>query len=262
MDEPQVALHVLPSAPRPQGPVRTPDDPPPAASPPRARDRRDTLGSGHAGETGQGGEAETAAVRVLVVGEDPLARVGIRTLLTGHTGIRVVGESAPDVRITAALRAGRPQVLVVHGRSLTAEQRELVGREAGERAGILVLGGPETAAGRWAAARGHLPAGADAGQVASAVVLAAAGYRLLTASGTGDDTPRVSAVDPGRLTDRECEVLDLLARGLTNAEIAAALSVSEHTVKTHVQNLLHKLRLRNRVHAAIYAFEAGIRRPR
>ncbi|WP_329327208.1 response regulator transcription factor [Streptomyces mirabilis] len=71
----------------------------------------------------------------------------------------------------------------------------------------------------------------------------------------------ISPVSPGRLTDRECQVLDLLARGLSNGEIARALTLSEHTVKTHVQNLLHKLRLRNRVHAAIYAFESGLRAP-
>ncbi|MGW0799708.1 response regulator transcription factor, partial [Streptomyces sp. NPDC002692] len=73
--------------------------------------------------------------------------------------------------------------------------------------------------------------------------------------------PPISPVSPDRLTDRECQVLGLLARGLSNGEIAQALTVSEHTVKTHVQNMLHKLRLRNRVHAAIYAFESGLRPP-
>jgi DNA-binding NarL/FixJ family response regulator len=62
------------------------------------------------------------------------------------------------------------------------------------------------------------------------------------------------------LTEREAQVLELLARGLSNGEIAHTLSLSQHTVKTHVQNMLHKLRLPNRVHAAIYAFEAGVRR--
>ena len=64
---------------------------------------------------------------------------------------------------------------------------------------------------------------------------------------------------PDRLTARECQLLDLVSRGLSNTEIARALTLSEHTVKTHVQNLLQKLRLRNRVHVAIYAFESGLR---
>ena len=62
------------------------------------------------------------------------------------------------------------------------------------------------------------------------------------------------------MSGRECEVLSLIARGMSNAEIALALTVSEHTVKSHVQNLLGKLNLRNRIHAVIYAFETGLAR--
>ncbi|MFF1604717.1 response regulator transcription factor [Streptomyces mirabilis] len=208
-----------------------------------------------------------AAVRVHVIGEDPLARRGITALLEGHPGIRVTGESEPGPPLLRALAARPPHVLVAHG---TPGGGQLAAPAfGGGDLPLLTLGGPgrTDAAGR--AAGGHLPATATAGQLASAVVLAAAGYTLVhgpTPPPPGRRPPAgppapISPVSPDRLTDRECQVLDLLARGLSNGEIARALTLSEHTVKTHVQNLLHKLRLRNRVHAAIYAFESGLRAP-
>ncbi|MFI8952451.1 response regulator transcription factor [Streptomyces sp. NPDC053750] len=254
MDEGHATVHMLPTAPWP--PRGRPDEPAPG-----------------------GPAAGTSPVRVHVLGADPLARLGIRALLDGRPGIRVTGDSAPDADTAAvALRTHRPHVLVVHGPP-PARQTAALARLAGTKARVLTMGGttPDTMDGTAphtlgrttpdapAPAHGHLPATATAGQVVSAVVLAAAGYTLVhdTARGPHRTAPasQVSAVGPDQLTDRECEVLELLARGLSNGEIAASLSLSEHTVKTHVRNLLHKLRLPNRVHAAIYAFEAGLRRP-
>lgn len=236
MDRRHATLHVLPTA---HAPDRTwEDEPAPAPT--------------------------TASVRVHVVGADPLARVGIRTLLEGHPGIRITGESAPGPEATAAARAHRPHVLVVHGPLPDAGVRDLAGA-AGTGVRVLTMGDPGPGPSR--AAHGHLPATATAGQLASAVVLAAAGYTLVHETAqpprrtAAARESQVSHVSPDQLTERECEVLELLARGLSNGEIAALLSLSEHTVKTHVQNLLHKLRLRNRVHAAIYAFETGLRHP-
>ncbi|MGW7256813.1 response regulator transcription factor [Streptomyces sp. NPDC054834] len=199
-------------------------------------------------------------VRVHVVGADPLARVGIRTLLTGRPGIRVTGESAPGPLVAAALRAQAPHVLVVHG-PLTGEQRAFWAERAADEVKVIVLGGAEPADVP-AGVHGQLPGTATAGQLASAVVLAAAGYAFAPA--TAERTrpaPRVSGVGPDELTGREREVLELLACGLSNGEIAESLTLSPHTVKTHVQNMLHKLCLPSRVHAAIYAFETGVRRP-
>ncbi|MER5907791.1 response regulator transcription factor [Streptomyces mirabilis] len=208
-----------------------------------------------------------AAVRVHVIGEDPLARRGITALLEGHPGIRVTGESEPGPPLLRALAARPPHVLVAHG--APGGGQLAAPAFGGGDLPLLTLGGPgrTDAAGR--SGGGHLPATATAGQLASAVVLAAAGYTLAHGPtppppgrrpAAGPPAP-ISPVSPDRLTDRECQVLDLLARGLSNGEIARALTLSEHTVKTHVQNLLHKLRLRNRVHAAIYAFESGLRAP-
>ncbi|WP_329572840.1 response regulator transcription factor [Kitasatospora sp. NBC_01266] len=234
MDERYATLHVLPQA---AGPV-VPQD-----ADPRTADRENP-------------------VRVHVVGADPLARLGLITLLDGCPGIRVTGESAPGPRVTVALRTQRPHVLVVHG-LLPADQRAHLVQAAGEGVGVLTMGGPEPVDGS-AGPDGHLPGTATAGQLAAGVILAAAGYTLVTAAAArhrARPAPRVSQVGTEELTERECEVLELLAHGLSNGEIAERLTLSEHTVKTHVQNTLHKLRLRNRVHAAIYAFEAGLRRP-
>jgi DNA-binding NarL/FixJ family response regulator len=203
------------------------------------------------------GTGRPAAVRVHVLGVDPLARVGIRTLLEDHPGIRVTGESEPGPQAATALRAARAHVVVVHG-TLPADEHALLTREFGDDVPILTMGGTDGPV----RAHGHLPGTATAGQLASAVVLAAAGYTLVhRPPAPQHPVPRVSQVGPDQLTERECQVLELLARGLSNGEIADTLTLSEHTVKTHVQNLLHKLRLRNRVHAAIYAFETGLRRP-
>jgi DNA-binding NarL/FixJ family response regulator len=236
MEERHATLHVLPPV------TRSEEGPAPAVA--------------------QTASGQRHTVRVHVVGADPLARVGIRTLLAGHLDIRVTGESAPGPPLAAALRVQRPHVLVVHG-TLNGEQQALLARDTADGVRVIVLGGPEPYA-RPPAWHGHLPGTATAGQLASAVILAAAGYTLLPAPEARprpQPAARVSRVLPEELTGREREVLELLARGLSNGEIARRLTLSEHTVKTHVQNMLHKLRLRSRVHAAIYAFEAGLRRP-
>ncbi|MER5887825.1 response regulator transcription factor [Streptomyces sp. NPDC001941] len=192
-----------------------------------------------------GGGSAGAAVRVYVLGADALARGGIRALLAGQPAAQVVGDGAPGPGATAELAGLAPDVVVAHD-----------GAAPGPGAPdcrVLTIGG-----------RGQLPATATPAQLAAAVVLAAAGYRVThdEAPGPAAPAPALSEVGPDQLTEREREVLALLAHGLSNTEIALALTLSEHTVKTHVQNLLAKLRLRNRVHAAIYAFETGLRAPR
>ena len=213
-----------------------------------------------------GGAFEAGGVRLFLVGADPLARAGIRSLLDGQGGISVIGEDEPGPRALAALRTHAPDVLLVHGLREEDEADALLGHiDPGIR--VLTVGGAEPGARPAAVLHGHLPVTTTSQQLAAAVSLAAAGYSLtrgpLPAPAEAPARPRtaptVSDVPPEQLTGRECEILDLVARGLSNTEIAQSLTLSEHTVKTHVQNLLNKLRLRNRVHVAIYAFETGLR---
>ncbi|MFD8824711.1 response regulator transcription factor [Streptomyces sp. NPDC059605] len=203
----------------------------------------------------------TATVRVYVLGTDALARSGIRALLDGRPAIHVVGDGEPGPACPDDITTAGPDVVLAHGTpdpgTLPPDCR------------LLTIGGPEPETGP-GPAHSRLPGTVTAAQLASAVVLTAAGYTVAarpdgpaptTAPGTGPTAPVISDVGPEQLTDRERQVLGLLAHGLTNTEIAGSLTLSEHTVKTHVQNLLGKLRLRNRVQAVVYAFEAGLRRP-
>ncbi|MFJ4873286.1 response regulator transcription factor [Streptomyces sp. NPDC088757] len=206
-------------------------------------------------------------VRVFLMGADALARAGVRSLLADHDGLAVVGDDEPGPRGLAALGTHRPDVLVVHGPREPREVTALLDA-VGPELPVLTVGGCEPDARGARGLHGHLPATTTARQLAAAVSLAAAGYAVSRGRGQDADTAhparrsdgtRVSDVPPDTLTDREGQVLDLVSRGLSNTEIAQSLTLSEHTVKTHVQNLLHKLRVRSRVHVAIYAFEAGLR---
>ncbi|MCT2582808.1 response regulator transcription factor [Actinophytocola gossypii] len=211
-------------------------------------------------------------IRVLVVGDDVLARRGVLAALDGEPGMVVVGEhrTGPAVLVTLARR--HPDVLLLHGlraedaAPVLAAVHESV-RRSGRVVRVLGIGVrdgetlPDPTGG--GLLLGSLPAWATPEEVVAAVRVAAAGFALTRA----DDRPAHPVV-PGRraarrggLSERECDVLALVARGMSNAEIAAELTVSEHTVKSHMQNLLGKLNLRNRIHAVIYAFSSGLVTP-
>lgn len=214
--------------------------------PTRAPVRRTALQVLPGGAPHRPARTDTGPVRVYVLGSDPLARAGIGVLLDGRPALRVVGDgdgADPD--------SARPDVVLCHG--------TVPAGTAARGCPLLVVGGTGTTRD---GARGHLPATATADQLASAVVLAAAGYSVVPQRRPRPEPVRaVSDADPATLTERERQVLAMVARGLSNAEIAGTLTLSEHTVKTHVQNLLGKLRLRNRVHTVIYAFETGLTAP-
>ena len=208
--------------------------------------------------------------RVLLVDDQMLIRAGFRTILESEPGLEVVGEAANGADALTMAAQLDPDVIcmdvqmpVMDGIAAT---RELV--ERGSGAAILIL----TTFDRDdflfetldAGASGFLLKTAEAEKLIEAVQVLGRGDALLMPEVTRRVLTRYAAapaavtVVPEVLTERELDTLRCLARGLTNAEIAAELYVSTETVKTHVSNILSKLGLRDRVAAVIWAFQHGV----
>jgi DNA-binding NarL/FixJ family response regulator len=216
------------------------------------------------------------AVRVLLVDDDDLMRAGLRAVLSSDSRIEVVGE-APDGRAAiAAVRAHRPDLVLMDVRMPDldgiAATREILAGDAETKVVILTTFEEDEYI------FGALNAGASAfllkrtspEDLLAAVHTVAAGDSLLSPSVTRtviarmarQPTPNLAGADRlDDLTPREREVLALIARGLSNTEIAGELVIEESTVKTHVKRILMKLRLRDRVQAVIFAYESGLTRP-
>jgi DNA-binding NarL/FixJ family response regulator len=215
-------------------------------------------------------------VRVLLVDDDDLMRAGIASVLSSDETIDVVGE-APDGRAAVERAiALRPDVVLMDVRmpgldGITAT-REMLAVSPDVKVVILttfeqddyIFGALN------AGASGFLLKRTRPEELIAAIHATAAGDSLLSPSVTRTvikrmaQQPEPGASSEGRLdelTPREREVLELIARGLSNGQIAAALVVEESTVKTHVKHLLRKLQLRDRVHAVIFAYESGLTRP-
>ncbi len=213
------------------------------------------------------------STRVVIADDQPMVRAGLRSLLEGADGIEVVAE-APDGELAlAAVRRYRPDVVLMDIRMPVldglAATRRLVAD--GSSARVLVLTTFDLDEYVFEALRagagGFLLKDATAEELIAAVQALATGDAVLAPSVTRrviEAFGRVPAPDPaferrlGGLSGREQEVLRLLARGLSNAEIAAELFVSDATAKTHVSNVLAKLQLRDRVQAVIFAYESGL----
>lgn len=216
-------------------------------------------------------DAEPDGIRVLVVGDDVLARRGLLAALAGEPGMAVVGEHRNGPAVFSALASRDPDVLLLHGLPAEAAAPVLAAvRRAGRVVRVLGVGMRDGEALPSPDVCGSLPAWATPEEIVAAVRIAAAGFALRRVEETDHPGPLVRLTAPGHgrpvalrdgLSERECDVLALVARGMSNAEIAGELTVSEHTVKSHMQNLLGKLGLRNRIHAVIYAFESGVATP-
>jgi len=216
------------------------------------------------------------SIRVLVADDQPLVRAGLRVLLGTQDGIDVVGEASTGGGAVAESARLAPDVVVMDirmpGTDGIAATAQVVRQPAAPR--VLVLTTYDTdeyvydalAAG----ASGFLVKDARPEDLVAGVRVVAAGDALLAPAVTRrliglfvTGVPARAGRHDGRLdvlTEREREVFGLVARGMSNAEIGAALHVSGNTVKTHVARVLAKLGLRDRVHAVIFAYQAGLPR--
>jgi len=216
------------------------------------------------------------SVRVLIADDQTLVRAGFRRLLESEPEIEVVAEAGDGLEAVEAARRLRPDVVLMDIRmpkldGLEATRRLLQGTK-GARVLILTTFDLDEYVfdALKAGASGFLLKDAPPDQLIAAIQVVAAGDALLAPSITRRliaefarrPTPRSGAPpELSGLTARELDVLKLLARGLSNAEIAGELVVSEATVKTHVGNLLMKLGLRDRVQAVVLAYESGLVQP-
>ncbi|EWT02036.1 LuxR family transcriptional regulator [Intrasporangium oryzae NRRL B-24470] len=215
-------------------------------------------------------------IRVLLVDDEAMVRVGLRMVLSAETDIEVVGEAADGGAGAQLARTLRPDVVLMDVRMPDVDgiegARQVLATCPASRVVILTTFGEDEYIERAlrAGVSGFLLKVSPAEQLIEAVRTVAAGGGLLDPAVTLRVISSFAAAPPGRtarsaaldaLTPRERDVLTLVARGLSNAEVAAELYLGEATVKTHVSSVLLKLGLRDRVQAVVTAYETGLVRP-
>lgn len=208
-------------------------------------------------------------LRVLVVASSPLARAGLTALLDGALGISIVGQSADDTTLADALDAFQPDALVWDMGWEPLQSLDRLG-EAGESVVLALIADEATAleaspALIGAGVRGLLLQEADADMMAAALTALGQGLVVITTAVAGSlrTEPALSADNAPHplvdaLTPRELEVINLIAEGLPNKNIAARLGISEHTVKFHVNAILTKLGAQSRTEAVVRATRMGL----
>lgn len=216
-------------------------------------------------------------IRVLLADDQAMVRTGFRMILESDDEIEVAGEAADGTAAVAQTRRLQPDLVLMDvqmpGMDGIEATRQIVSHAADPayRAPRVVI----LTTFEWddylfgslrAGASGFLLKNAPPEDLIAAVKIVAAGESLLAPSVTRrliaefakQPAPAAPAPALATLTERESDVLALVARGLTNAEIANALFVGEATVKTHVSSILSKLGLRDRVQAVVFAYESGL----
>ena len=216
-------------------------------------------------------------IRVLLCDDQALVRSGFRMILDAREDIEVVGEAEDGLEVIERARQLDPDMILMDVRMPNLDGVEATRRlvEAGTRARILILTTFDLDEYVYKALRagasGFLLKDVQPAQLVDAIRVVAAGEALLAPSVTRRLLDRFADALPGEdakpspalesLTERELEVLKLLAGGLSNAELAQQLFLSETTVKSHISSVLRKLGLRDRVQAVVLAYEAGLVRP-
>jgi DNA-binding NarL/FixJ family response regulator len=212
--------------------------------------------------------------RVLIVDDDRLMRAGLRAVTSSDDEIEVIGEAADGREAIELAKTHRPDVVLMDVRMPDldgiAATREIVATVPDARVLILttfeqddyIFGALS------AGASGFLLKRTSPEELIAAIRTIAAGDSLLSPSVTrrvidrmvGQPALSIAADRLALLTPREREVLELVARGLSNGEIASTFVIEESTVKSHVKRILSKLRVRDRVQAVIFAYETGLNR--
>jgi DNA-binding NarL/FixJ family response regulator len=215
-------------------------------------------------------------IRVVIADDQGMVRSGFSTLLNTEPDIEVIGEAVNGQEAIARAAQLRPDVMLMDVRMPVLDglqaTREITAMPGAPKVLVLTtfdLDDYVYQALRWGAS-GFLLKDASARELADAVRVVAAGDALLSPGVTRRliaEFARMGAPrGPSRdnldgLTERECEVLALVARGMSNAEIAGRLVVAEQTIKTHVSRILMKLGLRDRTQAVVLAYETGLVQP-
>jgi len=215
-------------------------------------------------------------IRVVIADDQGMVRSGFSTLLNSEPDIEVIGEAVNGQEAIVRAAQLRPDVMLMDVRMPVLDglqaTREITTMPGAPKVLVLTtfdLDDYVYQALRWGAS-GFLLKDASARELADAVRVVAAGDALLSPGVTRrliSEFARMGAPrGPSRdsldgLTERECEVLALVARGMSNAEIAGRLIVAEQTIKTHVSRILMKLGLRDRTQAVVLAYESGLIQP-
>ena len=216
-----------------------------------------------------------SVIRVLLVDDDALMRAGLASILSSDPTLDVVGEAADGRDAVERVDTLRPDVVLMDVRmpevdGITAT-RDVVAASDTRVVILTTFEDDEYIFGALTAgASGFLLKRTTPESLIEAIKAVAAGDSLLSPSVTRRVIDRMAALPSGEalldrrleeLTARERDVLEQIARGLSNAEIAGVLVIEESTVKTHVKRILLKLGLRDRVQAVIFAYESGLTRP-
>ena len=216
-------------------------------------------------------------IRVLVVDDQALIRSGLRLILESEPGLAVIGEGGDGREAVEMAQRLRPDVILMDVRMPVMDgieaARRIIGAGLNPEPRIIILTTFDLDEYIYAAIRagasGFLLKDAPPDDLLRAIRIVATGDALLAPSVTrrlieefaSRPAPDTQPSGMDQLTEREIEVLKSLAAGLSNAEIADALFVSEATVKTHISHILTKLDLRDRVQAVVVAYESGLVRP-